>query len=86
MMFQKSTKRETQTKNSRARGIARLFLYKLKVFVRRDWFGLCENSHNAKAKNSEGMKRFGVMLDMSRNAVMKPEEVKRFAKVLKSFC
>ena len=31
------------------------------------------------------MKRFGVMLDMSRNAVMKPEEVKRFAKVLKSF-
>ena len=31
------------------------------------------------------MKRFGVMLDMSRNAVMKPEEVKRFAKVLKGF-
>ena len=22
-----------------------------KVFVRRDWFGLCENSHNAKTKN-----------------------------------
>ena len=31
------------------------------------------------------MKRFGVMLDMSRNAVMKPEEVKCFAKVLKGF-
>ena len=30
------------------------------------------------------MKRFGVMLDMSRNAVMKPEEVKKFATVLKS--
>ena len=29
------------------------FLYKPKVFVRRDWFGLCENSHNAKAKNGE---------------------------------
>ena len=29
--------------------------------------------------------RFGVMLDMSRNAVMKPEEVKKFAKILKSF-
>ena len=25
------------------------------------------------------MRKFGVMLDMSRNAVMKPEEVKRFA-------
>ncbi len=30
-------------------------------------------------------KRFGVMLDMSRNAVMKPEEVKRFAKTIKGF-
>ena len=40
-------------KNSRASEIARLFLYKPKVFVRRDWFGLCENSHNAKAKNKE---------------------------------
>ena len=31
------------------------------------------------------MKRFGVMLDMSRNAVMKPEEIKNFAKIIKSF-
>ncbi len=30
-------------------------------------------------------KRFGVMLDMSRNAVMKPAEVKNFARILKSF-
>ena len=30
-------------------------------------------------------KRFGVMLDMSRNAVMRPEEVKRFAKLIRSF-
>jgi len=30
-------------------------------------------------------KRFGVMLDMSRNAVMKPEEVKRMAALLHSF-
>ncbi len=30
-------------------------------------------------------KRFGVMLDMSRNAVMKPEEVKKLASVLHSF-
>ncbi len=30
-------------------------------------------------------KRFGVMLDMSRNAVMRPDEVKNFAKVLRSF-
>ena len=30
-------------------------------------------------------KRFGVMLDMSRNAVMKPEELKRLACVLHSF-
>ena len=30
-------------------------------------------------------KRFGVMLDMSRNAVMKPEKVKEFASILKSF-
>ena len=29
------------------------------------------------------MKRFGVMLDMSRNAVMKPQEVKNLAKILK---
>lgn len=29
------------------------------------------------------MKRFGVMLDMSRNAVMKPDEVKNLAKILK---
>ena len=28
---------------------------------------------------------FGAMLDMSRNAVMKPEKVKEFAKILKSF-
>ncbi|MBR1675929.1 MAG: beta-N-acetylhexosaminidase [Clostridia bacterium] len=28
---------------------------------------------------------FGAMLDMSRNAVMKPEEVKNYARVLKSF-
>lgn len=31
------------------------------------------------------MKRFGVMLDMSRNAVMKVEEVKNLAKILRSF-
>lgn len=31
------------------------------------------------------MKRFGVMLDMSRNAVMKPQEVKNMARILKSF-
>ena len=31
------------------------------------------------------MKRFGVMLDCSRNAVMKPEQVKKIAGVLKSF-
>ena len=31
------------------------------------------------------MKRFGVMLDMSRNAVMKPEEIKNFARIIKSF-
>ncbi len=31
------------------------------------------------------MKRFGVMLDMSRNAVMKPKEVKEFAKIIKSY-
>ncbi len=31
------------------------------------------------------MKRFGAMLDMSRNAVMKTEEIKRFAKILRSF-
>ena len=31
------------------------------------------------------MKRFGAMLDMSRNAVMKPNEVKNFARILKSF-
>ena len=30
-------------------------------------------------------KRFGVMLDMSRNAVMRPEQVKEFAKTVKSF-
>lgn len=30
-------------------------------------------------------KYFGAMLDMSRNAVMKPEKVKDFAKILKSF-
>ena len=29
------------------------------------------------------MKRFGVMLDMSRNAVMKVEEVKNFILILK---
>ena len=28
-------------------------------------------------------KRFGVMLDMSRNAVMKPEQVKKFAAIIK---
>ena len=31
------------------------------------------------------MKRFGIMLDMSRNAVMKVEEVKNFVKILSSF-
>ena len=31
------------------------------------------------------MKRFGAMLDMSRNAVMKPSEVKKFADILRSF-
>ncbi|MBE5753265.1 MAG: beta-N-acetylhexosaminidase [Clostridiales bacterium] len=31
------------------------------------------------------MKRFGVMLDMSRNAVMKVEEVKKLTKILRSF-
>lgn len=31
------------------------------------------------------MKRFGVMLDMSRNAVMKVEQVKKFASILKLF-
>lgn len=30
-------------------------------------------------------KRFGVMLDMSRNAVMRPTELKKFAKLLRSF-
>ena len=30
-------------------------------------------------------KRFGVMLDMSRNAVMKPEQVKEFAKTIRDF-
>ncbi len=30
-------------------------------------------------------KNFGVMLDMSRNAVMKPEQVKKFAKTIRSF-
>ncbi len=30
-------------------------------------------------------KRFGVMLDMSRNAVMRPSEVKKFASLIKSF-
>ncbi len=30
-------------------------------------------------------KRFGVMLDMSRNAVMRPDEVKKFASIIKSF-
>lgn len=30
-------------------------------------------------------KRFGVMLDMSRDAVMKPEQVKAFAKLIRSF-
>ena len=31
------------------------------------------------------MKTFGVMLDVSRNGVMKPQEVKNFAKILSSF-
>ena len=31
------------------------------------------------------MKRFGVMLDMSRNAVMKVSEVKKLVSLLKSF-
>ncbi len=31
------------------------------------------------------MKRFGVMLDCSRNAIMQPQEIKNFAKILKSF-
>lgn len=30
-------------------------------------------------------KRFGVMLDASRNAVMKPEQVKEFARIMKQF-
>lgn len=30
-------------------------------------------------------KSFGAMLDLSRNAVMKPDEIKNFAKILKSF-
>ena len=30
-------------------------------------------------------KYFGVMLDMSRNSVMKPEEVKKFAQTVSSF-
>lgn len=30
-------------------------------------------------------KRFGAMLDMSRNGVMKPEQVKTFAHTLKTF-
>ena len=30
-------------------------------------------------------KYFGVMLDMSRNAVMKPEELKKFARIIRSF-
>ena len=30
-------------------------------------------------------KRFGVMLDMSRNAVMKPAELKKLADILHSF-
>lgn len=34
---------------------------------------------------SATVKRFGVMLDMSRNAVMRPDEVKSFAKLLKGF-
>ena len=29
------------------------------------------------------MKRFGVMLDMSRNGIMKPEEVKKYAATIK---
>ena len=32
-----------------------------------------------------GKKYFGAMLDMSRNGVMKPEQVKRFAQILRSF-
>lgn len=31
------------------------------------------------------MKTFGVMIDLSRNGIMKPEEVKNFAKILSSF-
>lgn len=31
------------------------------------------------------MKNFGVMLDMSRNAVMKPSEIKKYVTLLKSF-
>ena len=38
-----------------------------------------------KRKETTMAKRFGVMLDMSRNAVMKPEQVKEFAKTIKSF-
>ena len=30
-------------------------------------------------------KRFGVMLDMSRNAVMKPEQIKKYIDVVSSF-
>ena len=31
------------------------------------------------------MKRFGVMLDMSRNAVMKISDLKKYIKIVKSF-
>ena len=31
------------------------------------------------------MRRFGAMIDMSRNAVMKPSEVKKYARTLKDF-
>lgn len=31
------------------------------------------------------MKRFGVMLDMSRNSVMCVDELKKYIKILKSF-
>ena len=56
--FQKSTKRETKTKsfvkskkNSRAEKTARLLPYMQKFLSVDVWIGLCENSHNAKAKN-----------------------------------
>ena len=60
-VFPKSTKRETQTK-SFVKGDKKIaeqerllgYYYISQKFLSVDvWFGLCENSHNAKAKNKE---------------------------------